>query len=321
MTGGLDFKGTSYPVNEGGDAAHEQWASSPRPSPPEEERGKNPRRLTGYRVLGFSAVARRGCRGWRWQGARCGRLLVLFLPLGSFLGAAAQTAQKAGSYVAGNAAPEATPRNGFSTPGASASVADRPTLTGTNAASTTPTNLSAYVPDDKYKLRMGDRVSLQILEDRDLPKSLVVADSGELDVPYVGRLAAADKTCKQLAEELKGQLEKEYYYRATVIIALDVANKFLGRIYVWGQVKNQGPIDIAVNENLTAGKAILRAGGFGDFANKKRVKLVRGGATDSASKQSFELNMVDILEDGKTEKDIALRPDDFIIVPSRLINF
>ena len=191
----------------------------------------------------------------------------------------------------------------------------------TNAAGAAPASLSGYVPDDKYKLRVGDKISLQILEDRDAPKSLVVADSGELDVPYVGRVAASDKTCKQLAEELKGRLEKEYYYRATVIIALDVANKLLGRIYVWGQVRNQGAIDVAVNENLTAGKAILRAGGFGDFANKKRVKVVRGGGTEGAGKQSFELNMVDILEKGQTEKDVILQPDDFVIVPSRLINF
>jgi polysaccharide export outer membrane protein len=191
----------------------------------------------------------------------------------------------------------------------------------TNAIGTTPTSLSGYVPDDRYKLRVGDKISLQILEDRDLPKGLVVADSGELDVPYVGRVAASDKTCKQLADELKARLEKEYYHRATVIIALDVANKLLGRIYVWGQVRNQGPIDITVNENLTAGKAILRAGGFGDFANKKKVKIVRGGPSEGAAKQSFELNMVDILEKGKTERDVVLQPDDFIIVPSRLINF
>ena len=31
------------------------------------------------------------------------------------------------------------------------------------------------MPDDKYKLRVGDRISLQILEDRDAPKSLLVA--------------------------------------------------------------------------------------------------------------------------------------------------
>ena len=184
-----------------------------------------------------------------------------------------------------------------------------------------PTSLSGYVPDDKYKLRVGDKVSLQILEDRDLPRGLVVADSGELDVPYVGRVAASDRTCKQLAEDLKARLEKEYYYRATVIIALDAANKFLGRVYVWGQVRNQGPIDLAVNENLTVGKAILRAGGFGDFANKKRVKVVRGGGAEGAEKQSFELNMVEILENGHTDKDILLRPDDLLFVPSRLINF
>lgn len=194
------------------------------------------------------------------------------------------------------------------------------TLAGTNAAAS-PISLSGYVPDDKYKLRVGDKISLQILEDRDIPKSLMVADSGELDVPYVGRVAASDKTCKQLADELKQRLESEYYHRATVIIALDAANKLLGRIYVWGQVRNQGPIDIAVNENLTAGKAILRAGGFGDFANKKRVKVVRSGGAGGAAKQNFELNMVEILERGKTEADVMLQPDDFIIVPSRLINF
>ena len=185
-----------------------------------------------------------------------------------------------------------------------------------------PANLAAYVPDDKYKLRPGDRVAFQVLEDRDAPKSLIVTDSGELDLPYLGRTPAADKTCKQLATELKTQLEKEYYYRATVILALDVANKYVGRVYVWGQVRNQGPLDMQVNENLTVGKAILRAGGFGDFANKKKVKVVRGGgAGGQGGKQTFELNMTEILEEGKTEKDIELQPDDFILVPSKLINF
>src|SRR5207247_10145905 len=99
-----------------------------------------------------------------------------------------------------------------------------------NGNPSAPKNLTGYVPDDKYKLRIGDRVSLQILEDRDLPKSLIVADSGELDVPYIGRVTAIDKTCKQLADELKAQLEKEYYHRATGVSGLDAANKFLARI-------------------------------------------------------------------------------------------
>jgi protein involved in polysaccharide export with SLBB domain len=195
-----------------------------------------------------------------------------------------------------------------------------PVTSPTNSSAALPVTLSGYVPDDKYQLRVGDKIAFQILEDRDLPKTLVVADSGELDVPYIGRVAASGKTCKQLADECKTLLEREYYYRATVIIALDTANRILGRIYVWGQVRNQGAIDMAVNENLTAGKAILRAGGFGDFANKKKVKLVRGGSSGEG-KQNFDLNMVEVLEEGRTEKDLKLEPDDFIIVPSRLINF
>ena len=99
------------------------------------------------------------------------------------------------------------------------------TLTVPTNSSTLPASLSGYVPDDKYKLRVGDKVAFQILEDRDLPKSLVVADSGELDIPYIGRMSVAGKTCRQLAAEVKAALEKDYYHQATVIIGLILALK------------------------------------------------------------------------------------------------
>ncbi len=186
--------------------------------------------------------------------------------------------------------------------------------------------INGYVPDDTYKLRVGDTVSFQILEDRILeikvaPTSLVVADSGELDVPYIGRVMAVDKNCKQLGEEIKITLEKEYYQQATVVLSLNVANRLLGRVYIWGQVRSQGALDVQVNENLTAGKAILRAGGFADFANKRKVRVVRANIDPKVEKQSFDLDMTEILEEGKIEKDIVLQPNDLIIVPSRLINF
>lgn len=196
----------------------------------------------------------------------------------------------------------------------------------TNATSTNSIGKELAAPkstiaDDNYKLRVGDRVSLQILEDREPSRSLLVADSGELEVPCLGRVLAADKTCKQMAEELKRRLEQDYYYHATVVLGLDAANKYFGRIYVWGQVRNQGPMDLALNENLTVAKAILRAGGFAEFANKKKVKLMRRGPEAQSGKQVIELNLSAILEEGLVEQDVILRPDDLVIVPSRLINF
>jgi protein involved in polysaccharide export with SLBB domain len=202
-----------------------------------------------------------------------------------------------------------------------------PVATTTITAPASPSSglLNGYVADDNYKLRVGDTVSFQILEDRllgfqDIPVSLVVADSGELEVTYIGRIMAAGKTCKQVAEDIKTGLEKDYYKKATVVLSLNLANKILGRVYIWGQVRAQGPLDIQVNENLTAGNAILRAGGFADFASKTKVRVIRA-ASATGQKQTFDLNMEDILEKGKTEQDILLQPNDFIIVPTRLVNF
>ncbi len=214
----------------------------------------------------------------------------------------------------------------------SAPAAQPATATPAPAASTSGGNngsaglLNGYVSDDTYKLRVGDTVSFEILEDRILelqaaPSSLAVADSGELDVPYIGRVMAAGKTCKQLAGEIKTALEKDYYKTATVVLSLNVANRILGRVYLWGQVRNQGALDMQVNENLTAGEAILRAGGLGDFANKRKVQVIRSPTGTNDVKQTFDLDMTEILEQGKTEKDILLKPGDLIIVPSRLINF
>jgi len=178
----------------------------------------------------------------------------------------------------------------------------------------TPATFSGYVPDDKIKLRIGDKVSIQIREDRDLPLNRVVTDSGELDMPYIGRVPVVEKTCKQVVAEVKVLLEKEYYHRATVMLALDEANKLWGRVYVFGQVKNQGALEVQTHENITVSTAILRAGGFGDFAKKTKVMIVRRGPNGV---QKIEVNMEQVIEKGQIDKDVPLQPEDKVVVPSR----
>lgn len=170
--------------------------------------------------------------------------------------------------------------------------------------------------DDKKRLGSNDYVSLRVVEDRDNEfQRLRVNDNGELEVPYVGLVPAAGKSCKELAYSVKTALEREYYYHATVIIALDhVSEKSRGRIYVYGSVKGQGPQEIPADESYTVSKAIIRAGGFGDFANKRKVKLTRKGGQD------YIVDLKRVIEEGHTEEDVVLQPDDQIYVPQRLIN-
>jgi polysaccharide export outer membrane protein len=194
------------------------------------------------------------------------------------------------------------------------------TATVTNSAPFTGTN-SMDALDDKYKLAIGDRLSFRIVEDEEDPKPLFVTDSGDLEVPYIGRYAALGKTCKGLAQELKTELCKEYYYQATVILAVDLMTKSRGKIYVVGPVHVPGPQDIPSDEVLTLSKAILRAGGFGDFADKHNVRVTRKSGPGQKGEQIFTVNVAQILEKGKTDADMVLEPGDFIYVPERSIRF
>ena len=178
---------------------------------------------------------------------------------------------------------------------------------------------SMEVLDDKRPLQVGDRLSMRVVEDRKAPVSLFVTDSGEVEVPLIGRVAAKGKTCKQLAYSIKAPLEREYYYKATVIVGLDFETlKSPGRVYVTGQVRNQGPLAIPPDETFTVSRAIIRAGGFADFANKRRIKLIRRNG-DKAETIIVDLELV--IKKGRTDKDPVVEPDDTIIVPERLINF
>jgi hypothetical protein len=82
---------------------------------------------------------------------------------------------------------------------------------------------SMDVLDDKRPLRIGDRLSMRVVEERQAPVQLFVTDSGEVEVPLIGRVHAQGLTCKQLAYRIKGPFEREYFYKATVIVALDTA--------------------------------------------------------------------------------------------------
>ena len=175
---------------------------------------------------------------------------------------------------------------------------------------------SMTVLDDKKRLGPNDYVSFRVVEDRDdKSERFRVNDSGELEVPYVGLVTAQGKTCKELAYTIKAALEREYYYHATVILAVEkVSEKSRGRIYVYGSVKGQGPQEIPADESYTVSKAIIRAGGFGDFADKRKVKVTRKGGKD------FVVDLKNVIERGKSDEDVVLQPDDQIYVPQRLIN-
>ena len=191
-----------------------------------------------------------------------------------------------------------------------------------SAAASTGTNAAhASELDDKQRLAAGDRVSFRVTEDRSEPKPLIVTDSGELEIPHVGRVMARERTCRDLAQEIKSKLEEKYYYRATVILSVEALNRSRGNVYLFGEVRAPGSLAIPSEETLTLAKAIIRAGGFTDFADKHHVKVTRETVVLGKSGRVYEVDVARVLEKGQIHFDLKLEPGDMVFVPGRLVNF
>jgi polysaccharide export outer membrane protein len=172
--------------------------------------------------------------------------------------------------------------------------------------------------DDNYNLAIGDTINYQVLEDQDDPRTLPITDSGDIEVPYLGRYPAEGKTCLELARQLKAELEKKYYYQATVIIFVN-STISKGVIYLVGGVRSPGPLEMPRDDVLTVSKAILRAGGFDDFADQEHVRVTRNG--ENNTNEVFLVNVSAVLDKGKTKDDIQAEPGDLIYIPEKTFRF
>lgn len=186
---------------------------------------------------------------------------------------------------------------------------------------------SMDVLDDRQPIAAGDIISIRVLEDRRDALQQTVAQTGEVQAPYVGLVTAKGKTCRELAFTIKKELEKNFFQHATVVIAIDKFNpeeqKRMQEVemdfYVmFGIVAKQGKYDLPANEDISISQAILRAGGFAQFANKERVKIIR--KTPHGNK-TILVNVDGIMRQGDLERDVFIRKDDVIIVEEKKINF
>lgn len=206
------------------------------------------------------------------------------------------------------------------------------------SAASVATSNDMRVLDDTRKLIVGDVLSFRIVEDGDPIKRIVVTDSGEVEIPYIGRVSAKDRSCAAVAKQAKKLLEKDYYYKATVLLGLDYntygsrtarAGARGGKVHavnaktgytIMGEIGSPGVFALPSDEAFTISHAILRSGGFQKFANEKRVRLLRkqDGKRDP---KTYVINVHNIMSRGELQHDAALRPGDVIIVDRKLINF
>jgi Periplasmic protein involved in polysaccharide export len=173
--------------------------------------------------------------------------------------------------------------------------------------------------DNETRFVVGDQVNFRILEDGDAAVTLTVNDAGAIEAPYIGSVVVLNKTPRALAFEIKKALEADLYKKATVLVSLDRrSQRSPGTVYMTGEVAHQGTLELPSDERLTVSRAILRAGGFSDFANKRKVKLIRKSGNTATT---AVIDVIQVMQKGRSDLDQTLQAGDVILVPARLINW
>lgn len=132
----------------------------------------------------------------------------------------------------------------------------------------------------------------------------VVRPDGKITMPLLGEITAANKTPEELAEEIQKVLVDRYMKEPphVQVVVIEVRSK---NYYLQGEVNKPGKYTLVVPTTIM--QALVNAGGFRDFANKKDIKIQRGD-------KFFRFNYTDVSKGKHLEQNILLQPDDQIYV-------
>lgn len=173
-----------------------------------------------------------------------------------------------------------------------------------------------------YRIKPGDVVRVEVLEDSSLNRDTLVLPDGRISLPMAGTVSAGGQTLDQLRSSIRTQLAPNFASEPTVHVALSqlaprtaavAAAPATDTIYILGEVNNPGAVEL--EEGTTLLQALAAVGGFSKFAATKRIQLRR---TDSSRvERIYNVNYQDILQGKTSIGTTVLASGDVIIVPQR----
>jgi len=152
-------------------------------------------------------------------------------------------------------------------------------------------------------LKHGDRVVID-LQGIPSPQSIPeeVDSNGDINLPHIGTVHVEGMTTFEVEKLIEEAYISGGIYTAITVIVTTQADEY----YIRGEVKGPGKKPLTGDTTLLM--AISTAGGYTDFANKKKIEILRGKEV----KTSDLFNAV-LIKDGRAE-DPLIEPGDIIIV-------
>lgn len=186
--------------------------------------------------------------------------------------------------------------------------------TGVVVGATDPTPAPAASPakappriEAGYRIGAQDVLRIDVWKEPDLTRQVSVRPDGQISLPLLDDVQAAGLTPLELRNALREGL-KEYITDPQVTVTVSEINS--RRIFVTGEVTRSGTFPLL--PNMTVLQALSSCGGFTQFANTKKIYLLR---MDGAKQVKIPVNYKDLVKGRKPEINILLQDGDTIVVP------
>jgi polysaccharide export outer membrane protein len=162
----------------------------------------------------------------------------------------------------------------------------------------------ASTDDNTFVIGPEDQIEVTVWSDNRIGGQFLVRPDGKISMNLLGDVQAAERTPAALAGEIADLLkQKDIIRRPEVNVkVLQVNSK---KFSINGEVMKTGSFPLVVPTRVM--EALVNAGGFKDFANKKDIVIIRG-------KERLKFNWNDVVKGKKTEQNVFLQPGDIIIV-------
>jgi len=176
------------------------------------------------------------------------------------------------------------------------------------AASANPPTVVASTSDtaDTYVIGPSDTLDVSVWKEPTLSRSLLVRPDGMISMPLIGDVLASGATSNQLKGQIAEKLKKFIQDPNVSVVVSQIHSK---NVYMMGEVGKKGPIEMTAGMTLL--EAIGSAGGLTEFANKKKIYILRDV---DGSREKILVHYKEALK-GDRSLDLALKPGDTIVVP------
>ncbi len=165
-----------------------------------------------------------------------------------------------------------------------------------------------------YRIGVDDRVQVTVWRNPELTVNAPVRPDGRISVPLIGDVEAGGHTPTEVAENIKRQLSAYLREPNVAVIVTELrSHEYLTRVRVTGAVRT--PRSMPHRQGMTVLDAILDSGGVNDFASPNRAKVYR---RTKEKTEVFDIELGNILNKGRLETNLLLKPGDVVTVPERL---